>query len=258
MKRWLKGLLLRLLPWVWILPLAAQVGRVNSVPPAPAGGVLDDARLFTTSPGRLRAMEERIQRVSASSGMPIYVVFFDSLIGRRMGDEVQLLRDAWLGDGTGVLLAIETGNGQYWLNWADGQPVQVEGQAAVPVVHKGAMPPQEQLLIDQQIEDLGRMPTGSMDHAERMVEVLLKGIERSMGPGSKGSSASTGAILVITLAGMAMLLLAGLLLVKRARSVERRTKEKFRFPQVKVRRRLGGRYSGGRVREMSFGASSSE
>ena len=241
------------------LPLAAQSDdwEVLSVPTAPPRRILDDARLFSTDPIRLRVLENRILEMSEKYELPIYVVFFDSLIGRTMGEEVVRLEDAWLGKNKGVLLAVETGNGQFWLLWSNAEPVSAEGEQEVPVLGKGVVPPHDQLLIDQKLQDLGRMPTGSVEHAERMVDILLTGIDESLianqaeSPGIKPWMVAAGlAVVVVVLA-------FGLVIARWTKKSDVHAYERWVFPDLEIEPRLGSAYCGGKIREMSFVSSSS-
>ncbi|WP_353566921.1 hypothetical protein [Haloferula sargassicola] len=238
------------------MPVMAQGPAALPVPPRPPGGILDDARLFSTEPSRLEALEQRVGKVSAESGLPIYVVFYGSLIGRTMGEEVVRLQEAWLGSQPGVLLVVETGNGQFWLNWAEGDSIESDGQHPIPVLRGGMVPPQDQLMIDQQIQDLGRMPTGSMDHAEKMIGVLLDGIEGSVLHDAEGPT-GRWKVVVLGLAIAGLALGGGLLLLRWMKGADARAAERFVFPELRIEKRLGAPFCGGRIREKSFRSSAS-
>ncbi len=249
--------------WVWLMVVClsargAQGWRDLPVPPPPASGILDDARLFQTAPERLAALEQRVTGLAQRTGLPVFVVFYDSLIGRTLSEEVVRLQDAWLGDEAGVLLAVETGSGRYWLLWADGDPVAPpESPMEVPVLRKGVLPPHDQLMIDQQIQDLGRMRTGSVDHAEKMVGVLVDGIERSLAAGESDRGTARWTVLGLGVLGLLLALVVGWVFTCWTKRGEARASERYLFPELRIERRLGAPYGAGKVRETSFASPSS-
>lgn len=73
----------------------------------PASGIIDESRILSRDPERLKRISETIQKLAADHGYKLYVVAEPVLIGTTAQEQANELRRIWLPNGDGVVIVFE-------------------------------------------------------------------------------------------------------------------------------------------------------
>ena len=222
-------------------------------PPAPAGHILDDARLFKLEPKTLAGLSERATEISERTGYQIYVAIFDSLIGTDVKEQSRLLQEAWVGEEPGVVLVYESDSSTYELGWSRTPDAVTEGGQRVPILASEDLAPQEQVRIFNELSQLKVDKNGSTESAEKLVVAFLDRIDRAFKEVEAVEPARWNVrVLMLGTGVLAGMLLLGLLIGALIRKSDRKVAERLVFPKVTVGMRLGAPCGGGKISSRSF------
>ena len=73
----------------------------------PASGIVDENRILSRDPERMKRISETIQKLAADHGYKLYVVAEPVLIGTTAQEQANELRRIWLPDGDGIVIVFE-------------------------------------------------------------------------------------------------------------------------------------------------------
>lgn len=243
----------------WLMVLAGCAGLLGAqelgvaVPPAPRGGVLDDARLFATVPEQREAIAGRLREFRERTGFTVEVALVDLLIGRSVFAESQQLRDAWLDEGPGLVLVLEVDSGRWEIGWSE-RTIRAGG-SEMPAVGPSEVEPQERVLIMNRLRSLPEPGVRSIEDAVGLVDALMRELEATVGS-VEPPVPHRGRLLLLALGLGSGLLLLALLIAAAVRRADRRAMDQLYFPSIEVGERLKAPRGGGKVSSRTFGASS--
>ena len=239
-----------------VAPATAQIPEEMELPVEPSGCVLDDARLFSLEPERLDALSKQVAAVSERTGFEVKVAIFNTLIGVEREELAHALEVEWLTDGPGAVLLIESDGGQWDVAWVAPPVITAMDGGMMPQLLDNDLPQTDRVLLENRMQDLPPMETGSLDGAERLVTTFLDGIEASIiRPNERAEQGDPIRLIVLGIGLLAAFALATLLLVTLLRRFDRQVKERFVFPDVRVGMRLGAPFGGGKISSRSFAPS---
>lgn len=234
-----------------LLPMMAQQMFEVPIPDKPDDHVLDQARLFVVEPERRELMAAKVKEFSARSGYEVHVAFFDNLIGVDLREQADLLQDAWVGDGPGLVFVAVTDSGDWRLAWADTPDVMTEGGGPMPVLDRKDIAPQDKVGVVHALSNLPKMSPGSIEGAERLVDTLLANLEVSfIEQEPKRDQRLRFWVLGIGL--LAGLILIAVITVTLLRRLDAKARDILVLPDAPVGQRLGAPCGGGKVSVMTF------
>lgn len=237
----------------WCLGVLGAQELGMAAPPAPGGGVLDEARLFATAPERREALAERLREFRGRTGFTVEVALVDTLMGRSVFAESQRLRDAWLDGKPGLVLVLEVDSGRWEIGWSE-RSIHAGG-SEMPAVGPSEVAPQERVLIMNRLRSLPEPQVRSINDALMLMDVLMKELEASVGA-SDPPLPRLGRLLLLALGLGSALLLVAMLIAAAVRGADRRAMDRLYFPGIDVGERLKAPRGGGKVSSRTFGASS--
>jgi hypothetical protein len=223
-------------------------------PPAPADGVLDEARIFSRDPGRHQAVAAALQALEEKHGFRFYYVLYSSLYGRDLSDRAYALQRAWLGESPGIVLVLETDSRHFRVGQAKQKPDGTGPQADLPLTGPKELAPSDLALLVRGIEGSLRESSGTEEFAERLGTGLATGISTLMDQRAAVPEGTTRSRLVLLALGFgAATGLIALLVVAGLKRAEAKSLERFIFPKAHIGTRLGAPHGGGKVSSRSFG-----
>lgn len=234
------------------LPLVGQVLE-DSIPRAPEGRILDEARLFGLEPEILDELSARISSISDRTGYEIYVAIFDSLIGSDVKEQSQWLQDAWVGDAAGVVLVLESDSSLFEIAWSRMPDAMSESGEKVPVLGSSDLAPQDQITILNSILALRSDEKSSAESAQTLIKTFADGIDEAFKEVDEAQPARWNVrVLMLGTGLLAGMLLVGLLVGASIRRSDRKVADRLIFPRVTVGMRLGAQSGGGKISSRSF------
>lgn len=248
---------MRLVKWglsALILLLGVSGAQEMELPvaPRPESGVFDEARLFDSEPERLKAIEQRVQKLRETSGFSVHVAFVDSLIGRTVFEESLRLRDSWLGGDPGLVLVYEADSGKWEISWSE-RSIRAEG-LELPASGPSEVGPGKRVAIMSRLKALPDPAVRSREDAERLVDTLLSSLE--------GATVELplprrhfGRLILLGVGLAAALLLLAMLIAASVRRADRQAEDRLYFPELEVGERLKAPRGGGVVSSRTFGPS---
>jgi len=237
-----------------VIPLVAQESKkVAPMPPAPAGRILDDARLFSLHPQELERLSDRLAEISERTGYQIYAAIFDSLIGTSLKEQSRLLQEAWIGEKPGVVLVLESDSSVYQIGWSRTPDAVTEAGQKVPLLATSDLAPQDQVRIFDALSLMESDGKGSMESAAKLITAFSDEIDQAFKEVDAVEPARWNARVLILGAGLlAGLLLIGLIIGAWIRHTDRKVTEQLVFPKVTVGMRLGAQCGGGKISWRTF------
>jgi hypothetical protein len=249
-----RGLCLALL-WMLAGWLHAQEPDDFTAPPPPADGILDEARMFVRSPERHKAIAGTLAALEEKHRFPFYFVLYNSLYGRNLDERAHVLQKAWLGEGPGIVLVLETDSRLFGVGQASSKKDQPPQVATLPVAGPKEVAPSDLVAIMRGMENSLRGPASSEEYAERLATGLAGGISKLLDERATAPEGKTKSRLVLLAVGFgAAVGLLSLLVVAGLKRAEARALERFVFPKATVGTRLGAPFGGGKVSSRSFGS----
>jgi hypothetical protein len=247
--------------WTWIV-IALCLGRAlgqEVYPPsngsqAPQAHILDDARIFSSEPARLAALEARLRQIEEKDHFPIYVAIYDTLIGTDVKERSQELQSRWVGsDAPGMVAVVETDSGNVSLGVHPVKHFELQSGAELPNIG----PLDFTLLEQDSILRLVQERAGVIEDSRTKIEAVVNGLADEVGknlaarqaPASHTAQIRT---IVFTAGLMVAGILIGLLTLAWLRRSDNRARQRFIFPDVNVGIRLGAPYGGGKISSRSF------
>lgn len=243
----------------WLAALVCLSGVVGAqgielpVPPRPADGFFDQARLFEGAPESRAAITSRLADHFEKTGFRVEVAVVDSLIGRTVFDEAQRLRDGWLAGDAGLVLVYEADSGDWEIGWSD-RSIRSEGRE-LPAVGPSEVGPQQRVAIMSRLGALPKPGLRSREDAERLIGTLMGALEEQAA-GAVKPQRHLGRLLLLGVGLAAGLLLIGMLIAAGVRRADRQAEDRLYFPDIEVAERLKAPRGGGVVSSRSFGSSS--
>lgn len=231
----------RLQPCLLILALALPLGALWAVPPAPADGILDDARIL--SEANRQQLADQIIALRESTGMLLLVETATFRSSDKLPAHIlRELREAWLKEKSGVVVSM-TREG------ADLPQVQIS-----PDLWSRYGEPKVAAMMRRAVAGSSR--TGQLeDKLLTCVRSLLEDLQTFEAQQTTRQPAWQREELWLAGLFAGLLLLVGLViffLVKRSRRLEQLRKEVHLLPDVVMSPRLGAPDGGGTVVERSY------
>lgn len=246
---WIGGCLLLLM-----LNAGARVAPELELAAMPEGRVLDEARLFANDPAALNALSAKLQDVSERTGYPVYLAVFGTLIGSEVEEQAVALRDAWLGEGPGMVVVLEADSGKYDFGWKAVREVEQESGERFPVMDRSEISPQGRIALRQAARALEPLEKSSPAAVERLAMAVIGGIEEAFRQEDPQDAAEKRLRFILLGVGLlAAVILVALLVVAWVRRSDAREAERLIFPKISVGMRLGAPGGGGKLSSRSFG-----
>lgn len=235
-----------------LAPLSAQEMSAAGGGEHPPARLLDEADLFETE--REAVLTARLGEFREATGYPVGVVVYDTLIGRDLPEVGREFGERWIGEGPGVVLAIEADAGRWHLEWVDAPGTRTEAGEWVPASGALDLTQPEQLAVRNRLRGLGELEPGSPDGVAERVWVLVESLETLFAESRDGSRLSSErarlwALGIGMLAAAALCVMIVALLLRRA---DRKEGTRFDFPDIAVGRRLKAPRGGGKLSSRSF------
>jgi hypothetical protein len=234
--------------------LGQEVYPPSSDSRGPKVHVLDDARIFSSEPARLAALEARLREIEVKDHFPVYVAIYDTLIGTDVKERSQELQRRWVGsDAPGMVAVVETDSGNVSLGVHPVKHFELQSGAELPNIG----PLDFTLLEQDSISRLVQERAGSLKDRRAKVEAVVNGLADEVGrnlAARQAPASNTAHIrtLVFTAGLVVAAILSGLLALAWLRRSDTRARQRFIFPDVNVGIRLGAPYGGGKISSRSF------
>ena len=237
-----------------VMPLSAQDAEAGlPIPPAPAGRILDDARLFSLHPQELERLSARLTEISERTGYQIYAAIFDSLIGTSVKEQSRLLQEAWIGEKPGVVLVLESDSSAYQVGWSRTPDAVTESGQKVPLLSSSDLAPQDQVRIFDELSVMRNHGKGSMESASKLITAFSDEIDQAFREVDAVEPVRWNLrVLILGVGLLAGMLLMGLIVGAWIRRTDRKVTEQLMFPKVTVGMRLGAQCGGGKISSRTF------
>lgn len=215
----------------------------------PELAVRDDNGFFNRGAGALGRISARLRDLDAAHGFKLYLIVEPALIGTSAPELAEMLQDAWLPGGNGLVVVYETdsrtlGFGRYGGSAPDGEAAadRVPPHVAAAILNRVRRDTETALAPEAYVERL----------MANLADEFAGYFERRQAPPPAGRSLRLGLLTVGALSALALgAILVGTL--SRLPSVAR--PRVFRFPAVDRPERLGAPCGGGNVTTRGFGGS---
>jgi hypothetical protein len=239
--------------WALIAGVFAQDDDF-AAPPAPADGILDEARMLQRDPARHRALAESLADLEAKHGFRMYYVLYDTLISSSAGERAMKLQQAWLGDKPGIVLVLETDRGIFRFGQAMPKQERIGPIQSLERPDPSSLSAFALADIIRTIEPKLKEAKDRGEFSEKLGIGVAQGILQELDKRAAEPQGGTRVRMVILAIGLiAGTGLAALLVVAGLKRAESKAQERYLFPKVNVGMRLGAPYGGGKVSSRSFG-----
>lgn len=227
-----------------------SVKEVKELPPAPPTFVHDGAGLFDRYPERLQTITTRLQEFQAQQNLPFYIAVYGGIIDSYILRRGRLLHDKWVGpgqDGIVLIYDIDTNDYEVVLPSSGQADSEQEDEFLSRLVDYKMIP----ILADLKVALAGEkdrvefVDRSSLHLTERMGVLLTETTEEK-------NSRSTTYLLVGMLGGALLLGAIVFVFYRRFRRVEKKAREQFYFPDIRVGTRLGAPFGGGRSSVVTY------
>lgn len=228
-----------------------SVKEVSELPPAPPTLLHDGAGLFDRHPERLRTITTRLQEFHLEHDLPLYIAVYAGIFDSYLLRRGRLLHDKWVGPGRdGVVLIYDIDTNAYEVvlpSSGQADPASEDGFLSRLVDYK-MIPILADLKValaglEDRVEVLDR---GSLLLTEQVDDLLSESIEEK--ESDRSATILLVAMLTVALVGGAVVFLV----YHRFRGVEKKAREQFYFPDIRVGTRLGAPFGGGRASVVKY------
>ena len=221
-------------------PLPGSMFTRDPIEAAPPDFVLDKARLF--SEAERSQLSARLQAFrSAHDGVTVYVVAYSVLIGESIHERAVRLKDAWLADQRGVVLAYQRGTERMTFS-STADPENYVRRSELEHLFANAY---------ARAAEQSRGSSRVIAAAEQLIADLPGAIETQR-ESNVATKSETNSFVAWALAGLSLLTIAGMFVFHFLRQGQVVVTTSYKLPTIRVAERLGAGYSGGHHAEMRF------
>lgn len=239
--------------WALVAGVFAQ-DEDFAAPPAPADGILDEARMLQRDPARHRALAESLAELEAKHGFRMYYVLYDTLISSSAGERAMKLQKAWLGDKPGIVLVLETDRGIFRFGQALPKQEKIGPIESLERPDPSSLSAFALADIIRNIEPVLKEAKDRGEFSEKLGIGVAQGILKELDKRAAEPKDNTRLRMIILAIGLlAGTGLVALFVVAGLKRAESKSRERYVFPKVNVGIRLGAPYGGGKISSRSFG-----
>ncbi|GHC54115.1 hypothetical protein [Roseibacillus persicicus] len=237
-----------------IFPLAAQqvgqedlaTGQQSELGDAPAHKLVDFGEIFKDEPDKFQRLSDRFQAIEDNYGFSVFFVAYSGIIGSGVSEKAELFRDHWLGrEREGLVLVCDTD-----LKTMAFALTKVDGLPREPRAKDWKLPDYEAIETMQEFIQLESKSSSESEYLYELGEKLAENLEtRLASPEEQRPSLPKTLLAIFALVAAFVSWLIWWIQRKSSRGDDTAA---VTFPMIPIESRLGARYGGGLVGEISY------
>lgn len=237
-----------------IFPLAAQQvaqedlvpGQPGNLQEAPATKLVDLGGIFEDEPERFRRLSDRFQAIEDNYGFSVFFVAYSGIIGSGVSEKAELFRDNWLGrEREGLVLVCDTD-----LKTMAFALTKVDGLPREPRAKDWKLPDYEAIETMQEFIQLESKSSSESEYLYELGEKLAENLETRLATPEEQRPGLPKTLLAIF--ALVAAFLSWLIWWIQRKSSRGDDTAAVTFPTIPIESRLGARYGGGLVGEITY------